>query len=425
MESTYRVKVSRPCTVYVIASGRSRVSRLNWMDRSWRLTSMECRAERIKHPWLVWRKEVTNADEPLTLGSDTRSVRGASAGGDSVNYVFVPKKAEAAKPAPPLPANQVYLVDLKPKVLSEENSKLVEIGKNLEVRGRLYPKCITARPRRYQAIGLVCDLGGKYAKLEFETASLGTAKTTTFGFYVFVGDKEIFKTFSRGKRSISVKGLKQILLKVYTGVQPPAGARGVWLSPRLVRAGTGAAPAPGGKRIRLLPEADASVRTDEGWVRTANRGKNPDLRPITTGAGGAYLRFDLREVRGQVASAQLRLHASGGQGAGGDEVYEVRLVEDNSWDEMKITGANAPAPAAGDPLGTFTGRDRSPAVNVTAAVRAAAARGARKITLLVIGSKKNKTGFGWLNIVSREGAADKRPQLIIELEKPAAPSPAK
>jgi hypothetical protein len=103
-------------------------------------------------------------------------------------------------------------------------------------------------------------------------------------------------------------------------------------------AGAMGAAAATGSTEQVKPKDDATVRSVPA---VQNFGRQPTLR-ISGGTvvERAYLRFDLRDVDGGIASAQLRVYSHDGSPVG----FDVR-TSDASWSERTITWANAPAPS--------------------------------------------------------------------------------
>ena len=95
------------------------------------------------------------------------------------------------------------------------------------------------------------------------------------------------------------------------------------------------------------PAADAYV--NEASTAT-NYGKALTLRADGSPLVSSYLRFNVQGLSGTVTRATLRIFTNSGSSSG----YEVRNVVDNSWDELTINFANAPAfEAVTSTSGTF------------------------------------------------------------------------
>ena len=116
-------------------------------------------------------------------------------------------------------------------------------------------------------------------------------------------------------------------------------------------------------RIRAFkPVADAYVtaahpRTNYGGSHVLR----VDAFPETT----AYVRFELKKVRGEITSVTLLLHPT----RAGRASYAVRRVRDGGWRERRLTYMNAPQPspryAASKPVrrGVWSAIDVTPFVD--------------------------------------------------------------
>jgi NPCBM/NEW2 domain len=178
----------------------------------------------------------------LVLGSIIGLVatRGGSEPGRAADSYALKVKAEGegrvALEAPAaLPAGQVYLADVGARALLSKQRTMIEIGKDVKIAGARHAKCITVKPKQYGSMVVVCDLGGKYSTLEFGKAMRGTSDKSRLHFNVFGDDdrKPLYRSNEPGEAKVDVSGVGRLYLKVYTAREPPAGARGVWLSPRL------------------------------------------------------------------------------------------------------------------------------------------------------------------------------------------------
>jgi hypothetical protein len=70
-----------------------------------------------------------------------------------------------------------------------------------------------------------------------------------------------------------------------------------------------------------------------------NYGNASTLRADASPVVRSYLRFDIQGLSGTVTHATLRIFTNSSSSTG----YEVRGVSDNSWGELTINFANAPA----------------------------------------------------------------------------------
>lgn len=106
-------------------------------------------------------------------------------------------------------------------------------------------------------------------------------------------------------------------------------------------AAAGAAPAPSGPAVKISafkPVADAYVTVARP---RGNYGSAQILRVDGAPEATAYLRFDLRKLRGSITSVTLLLHPTTAARRG----FAVRRVYENAWRERRLTYANAPRPS--------------------------------------------------------------------------------
>src|SRR2546430_3214528 len=91
--------------------------------------------------------------------------------------------------------------------------------------------------------------------------------------------------------------------------------------------------------LTFNPVADAYVDSSQPSLNT---GGSTKLRVDASPTVRSYLRFNVQGTGGQVTKATLRLNATSSLGTG----IDVRPVADNTWTELGLTFANAPAPVA-------------------------------------------------------------------------------
>jgi parallel beta-helix repeat protein len=145
----------------------------------------------------------------------------------------------------------------------------------------------------------------------------------------------------------------------------------------------------------FTPTADAYVNETSP---TSNYGGASTLRTDGSPIVRSYLRFDVQNVTGPIATATLRVYASSGSTAG----HDVRGVADSIWSESTINYSNAPAfGAVVGSSGPFTA-GRYVEVDVTPLVT-----GDGPISLVLTGPGTTAISYG-----SRESA--NQPQLVIE-----------
>ena len=103
----------------------------------------------------------------------------------------------------------------------------------------------------------------------------------------------------------------------------------------------GAAAAPSGPAVRMRafkPVADSYVTAAHP---RGNYGRAQVLRVDGAPEATAYLRFDLRKLRGDITSVTLLLHPTTATRRG----FAVRRVYENAWHERRLTYATAPRPS--------------------------------------------------------------------------------
>jgi hypothetical protein len=192
------------------------------------------------------------------------------------------------------------------------------------------------------------------------------------------------------------------------------GLTGTPVTPGLTSSPTPAAtntPTPVGTQIdpgqtevfSFNPSADTYVNQSSP---TANYGTSTQLRVDGSPLVRSYLRFDVRDLRGRVTRATLRVYAGTSLSAG----YTAHPVTDNAWGETTINYNNAPA--FGGPIGS-------------SGPVAAGGWNNIDVTSLITGNgiydlALTTTSGTALSLASRE-AADK-PQLIVEAQIPTPTS---
>jgi hypothetical protein len=131
-----------------------------------------------------------------------------------------------------------------------------------------------------------------------------------------------------------------------------------------------------------------------------NYGTSMTLRADASPVVRSYLRFHVQGISGSITRVTLRIFANSSSGVG----YEVRNVPDNSWEELTITYANAPAvdgvTTVQGPFGTgaWTSVDITPLIT---------GNGTFNLALTTTSSTA-------LSLASREAGAN-APQLVVEM----------
>jgi len=136
---------------------------------------------------------------------------------------------------------------------------------------------------------------------------------------------------------------------------------------------------------------EASAAANYGAITTLRADASPVVR--------SYLRFDVQGLSGTVTHATLRIFTNSSSSSG----YEVRNVFDNSWGELTINYANAPALEAVTSTSGQFGAGVWTTVDLTPLVTS---NGTFSVAL----TTTNLTAF---SLASREAGAN-APQLIIE-----------
>jgi acid phosphatase len=91
-----------------------------------------------------------------------------------------------------------------------------------------------------------------------------------------------------------------------------------------------------GQDLTFTPAADTYVNSASN---STNYGGSTSLRVDASPVVESYLRFTVQGLSGQVGQARLLIYASSGSTQG----LVAQSVADNTWDEMTLTYANAPA----------------------------------------------------------------------------------
>ena len=146
---------------------------------------------------------------------------------------------------------------------------------------------------------------------------------------------------------------------------------------------------------RFSPVADAFVAGD---LPATNYGGSAFLKADSSPTFQSYLRFQVDDVSGTVTKATLRLYTT--STATG---YQVKRVSGQSWEEGKITFANAPAP------GTTIGSSGSFASNNWTSVDVTSLVDGNGVYDLAVTTTSPVT----LNFNSRNASANK-PQLVLQ-----------
>ena len=149
-------------------------------------------------------------------------------------------------------------------------------------------------------------------------------------------------------------------------------------------------------RYTFAPVADAFVAGD---LPATNYGDSTFLKTDASPSLQSYLRFKVQDIRGTVTKATLRLYSTSSSSAG----YQIRRVNDQSWEEGKVTYNNAPALGATiDSSGSFAAGGWT-TVNLTSLITG---NGVYDLALTTTSAVR-------LNFNSRD-ASSNTPELILE-----------
>lgn len=151
-----------------------------------------------------------------------------------------------------------------------------------------------------------------------------------------------------------------------------------------------AANAPPAEIRAFSPVADAHVSAAEPWE---NFGRARALRVDGAPETAAYLRFDLKGLRGSITSVTLLLRPN----TAGRASFAVRRVREDEWRERRLTFANAPRLSARYASSKPVRRDMWSAIDVTGFVQdddsevslAITTRAARELSF---GSRESRHG---------------------------------
>jgi acid phosphatase type 7 len=147
-------------------------------------------------------------------------------------------------------------------------------------------------------------------------------------------------------------------------------------------------------QVAVTATADAYVSAS---ARRRNFGRARALLVRGRPAARAYVRFDLRGLRGPVARARLVVYSVG------RSARSVRVRTSSArWSERRITFVKAPR--AGGTVGTARAARGQVSIDVTRAVR----------TGSILSFALSTTGRGGLRLASREAGSTRRPQLVLE-----------
>jgi hypothetical protein len=166
-------------------------------------------------------------------------------------------------------------------------------------------------------------------------------------------------------------------------------------------AAAGGVSAPSGPAVKIRafkPVADTYITAAHP---RGNYGKAQVLRVDGAPEASAYLRFDLRKLRGNITSVTLLLHPTTAARRG----FAVRRVYENAWRERRLTYANAPRPSPRYTAAKPVRRGLWSAIDVTPFVS-----GSGQLSLAVTTRAAQELSFG-----SRESTHG--PRLVVRTEQ--------
>jgi hypothetical protein len=161
-----------------------------------------------------------------------------------------------------------------------------------------------------------------------------------------------------------------------------------------------------GWTARLMPTADAYVR-DGSWSG-ANFGEETNL---TVKAGGlglsreSYMRFDLPEMPGLLARAELQLTTLSANLPG---THALAVLTNHAWAEETLTWNNRPGP--GELFATWTPEAGGAQILECFALAREALSGGGRLSLRIFAT--NSTADGLVNYASRENVTGPRLELV-------------
>lgn len=180
---------------------------------------------------------------------------------------------------------------------------------------------------------------------------------------------------------------------------PPVSTLQVIGTPTELTALTQTAPTvPATTAFTFKPVADAYISKT---MPTANFGSSNMLRVYGGPLGASYVRFDIRDLPGNVTGAALRLYAHTSSNAG----YQVRAMANTDWAESTITYGNAP------PIGDLIAASESfdakqwTSVDLSSVVKG---NGTYSFVLFTFDGAP-------LSLASRNAIASHAPQLVVDV----------
>lgn len=144
--------------------------------------------------------------------------------------------------------------------------------------------------------------------------------------------------------------------------------------------------------VTAPPQPVASVATQDSWVNSGSTSATAGSSWVMRARGGSpeqvsYMRFRLPDpVAGRtMQSAVLRLATSENSWAGSAAAFDVRLVEDSTWQEATLSWATRPA-VSSTVLGTVpSGTVPSSEFDVVLSAAQLAAFAGREVSLAIVG----------------------------------------
>jgi hypothetical protein len=152
--------------------------------------------------------------------------------------------------------------------------------------------------------------------------------------------------------------------------------------------------------------------SDDAWIQgrsPQNHGEEPELK-IRKRTRVAFLKFDLRDVQGDVNNGQLLMTATQTQEA----TVNLYAVADTAWQEETLTGKNAPALGARIDSVMIPARSSKTIIrwDVTEFLHEAIANGAQEVSFALVMTDGKQIVFS----SSESQDSDDLPLLVISVE---------
>jgi len=147
--------------------------------------------------------------------------------------------------------------------------------------------------------------------------------------------------------------------------------------------------------------------SDDAWIQVRSSGKHGKDRQLKIQKNSkiAFLKFDLRDVHGNIAMATLVVTTTHAQ----DGIVGVYAVADTDWQEETLNGKNAPPLGETIDMAVVSGkRGQTVSWDVTAYIKSAVASGAEEISFALVMRDGKKASFS-----SKESKDGKEVPLLV------------